>query len=255
MKSLVSAVTAVGATCLLLSNQTMADDGGEAMKMAPAEIFTCNYNKGKDREDLDKVIARWNDWTDKNNAEPYTAWLLTPAFYGPEITFDIGWLGAWPSYAAMGSSEQTWREKGAKINNDFFEVFSCDTHGSMAVLPMQAPKEAPKTSVVRFLNCTVADGHKMDDVVAAHHKLGSYMDSKGSTTSGWLFFPGMGAGQIDYDYKLVLANADYPSLATDSEIFANGGGWKEAGKIFGDMADCDSPRLYHAEMVRNGAPK
>lgn len=255
MKNLLSVVIAVGASSLFLCNQTMAQEDKGAMSLAPVEIFACNYNKGKGRADLDKVVARWNEWTDKNNAVPYTAWLLTPAFFGPEITFDIAWLGGWPTYAAMGSGGQTWREKGGKVNAAFNNVISCGTHSSMAVLPMQPPAEIPKSSVVRFMDCTVADGHKIDEVVGAHSKFGSYMDNKGSTTSGWIFFPAMGAGQIEYDYKLVLANADYPSLTADSEIYANGGGWQEAGKTFDGITECDSARLYHAELIRDGAAK
>ncbi len=155
----------------------------------------------------------------------------------------------------MGNNQQTWRDKGAKMNGEFGNVLSCGVHGSMAVLPMQPPKESPKSSLVRFMDCSVEDGHEMGEALGAHRKFSSYMDGKGSTTSGWIFFPAMGAGQIEYDYKLVLANADYPSLTTDSEILTNGGGRQEAGKIFGGITDCDSARLYHAELIRDGAPK
>lgn len=252
MKTFLSVVISIAAG-FAWGNQVLAQEQEQGPTMNPLEIFTCDYEKGKDRGDLDKVIDRWNTFMDNNDAAPYTAWVLTPAFYGPEITFDVVWMGAWPTHADMGKSLQSWKDKGGKMNAEFLNVFSCDQHGSMAVLPMQAPVEPTDSALVRFMDCTIAEGKNAEDMVGAHRKFGSYMDSKGSDTNAWLFFSGMGAGKIDYDYKLVLANADYPSLTKDSEILTNGGGWMEAGKTFGGITECDSPRLYHADMVRNGA--
>ena len=237
------------------STQVAAQDGNKAPTLGPAEIYTCNYLKGKDRGDLDKVVAKWNTWTDNNDPAPYTAWVMTPTFFGPEINFDLVWLGAWPTYADMGKSLQTWQDKGARMSAEFFNVFSCDQHSSMAVMPMQAPGEPNSSSLVRFMDCTVSEGKTPEDMVNAHRKFGSYMDSKGSDTMAWMFFPGMGSGKIDYDYKMVLANDNWASLSKDGDIIANGGGWMKMGETFGGITECDSPRLYQADLVRNGAAK
>ena len=242
-------------TLITWCSQVTAQEGNTAPALGPAEVYTCNYLKGKDRGDLDKVIAKWNAWTDDNDPAPYTAWVMTPAFFGPEITFDLVWLGAWPTYADMGKSLQTWQDKGAKMSAEFFNVFSCDQHSSMAVMPMQPPSEPPSSSLVRFMDCNLTEGATPEDMVNAHRQFGGYMDSKGSDTSAWLFFPGMGAGKIEYDYKVVLANKDWASLSKDGNIISNGGGWMEAGKTFAGITKCDSPRLYTADLVRNGAAK
>jgi hypothetical protein len=250
--SALASIFALGTLC----SQAMAQEGEKAPALNPVEVFTCNYLDGKDRGDLDKVITRWNKWADDNYPSPYTAWVMTPAFYGPEITFDVAWLGGWGNYADMGENLNVWQTKGGKMNAEFFNVLSCDTHGSMAVMPMQPPGEPTSSSLVRFMDCKIQEDDGGKDMVAAHREFKDYMRSKGSETAGWLFFPGMGAGKIDYDYKLVLANADHGSLAKDGEIIVNGGGWGKAGKTFdGVVADCDSPRLYQADMVRNGAAK
>jgi hypothetical protein len=254
MKVLLSVLVTLFAI-IAWSSQALAQGEDKTPTLNPLEVFTCNYLKGKDRGDLDKVITRWNAWTDDNDPAPYTAWVLTPVFFGPEITFDVVWMGAWPTNADMGKSLQTWQDKGDQMNAAFSKVFSCDQHMSMAVMPMQPPIEPTDSALVRFMDCSVADGKNPGDAVLAHSKFKKYMASKGSETNAWLFFPGMGAGKIDFDYKLVLANADYPSLAKDSEIISNGGGWMEANKTFGGIADCDSPRMYQADMVRNGAAR
>ena len=254
MKIILSGLASIFALGTLCS-PAMAQEGDKAPTLNPVEIFTCNYLDGKDRGDLDKVIARWNKWADDNYPSPYTAWVMTPAFYGPEITFDIAWLGGWPTYADMGENLNVWQTKGGKMNAEFFNVLSCDMHGSMAVMPMQAPGEPTSSSLVRFMDCEMEDDANPADMVAAHREFKDFMRSKGSESAGWLFFPGMGAGNIEYDYKMVLANTDHRSLAKDGEIIANGGGWMKAQETFGGIVQCDSPRLYQADMVRNGAAK
>ena len=113
-------------TALLYSTQASAQDAAQQPTLNPAEIFTCNYNKGKGRSDLDKVVKQWNSWADKTDSAPYNAWLLTPVFFGPEITFDVAWLGAWPTYEDMGINLQNWQQKGAKVSQEFDKVISCD---------------------------------------------------------------------------------------------------------------------------------
>jgi hypothetical protein len=235
-------------------SQTLAQQEDKAPTLNPAEIYTCNYLKGKDRGDLDKVIERWNAWTDENDSAPYTAWLLTPIFFGPEITFDVAWLGAWPTNKDMGKSLQSWQDDGAEMNTAFEKVFACDQHSSFAVMPMQPQAEA-SSGVVRFMDCETAEGKSSQESVRAHGEFHKYMKSKGSETNAWIFFPGLGAGVIDFDYKVVLANPDLPSSAMDAEILTNGGGWMQAAETFDGTTTCDSARMYSADLIRNGASR
>lgn len=254
MKNFLSALVTISMLFGIWCSQAVAQDGDQGPNVSPLEIYTCNYLKGKDRGDLDKVIARWNAWTDANDPAPYNAWVMTPAFTGPDITFDLAWMGAWPTFADMGKSLQTWQDKGSQMNASFFSVFSCDQHSSMGVIPLQAPEgKFPKKSLIRFSDCTVAEGKSSSDALAAHRKMISFMNADGQNTAAYVFFPGMGAGDIDFDYKLVLANPDYPSLAKDGEKFTNGGGWMEAGKLMDGVTSCDSFRLYQADLVRDGS--
>lgn len=255
MKIMISLITSVALLVFAWCSQAVAQDEGQAPQLVPSEMYACNYLKGKDRSDLDKVIARWNKWTDEHDPAPYTAWVLTPNFVGSDIGFDVAWLGSWPTHADMGKSLQTWSDDGDEMNAAFFSVFSCDQHASMAILPFQAPSDPPEKSLVRFSDCTLDKGIGPEQAFSAHMEFKKYMLSKGSETRAWMFFPGMGAGKIEFDYKLVLGNPDYVSLGKDMEIITNGGGWKEAGKVLGGTTSCDSFRLYEADLVRNGMAK
>jgi hypothetical protein len=93
----------------------------EARRFIPVETFTCNYRAGQGPADLDNVIDNWNKWMDDNGAEDYFAVTLTPHYFG-ENTFDVGWLGSWPSGGAMGRGTDLWMAKGSEIGAQFDEV-------------------------------------------------------------------------------------------------------------------------------------
>ena len=57
---------------LTLSSIVFAE--GNSRTFAPVEIYSCNYNEGKTASDLNKVVAKWNKFMDKNKAAPYSAW-------------------------------------------------------------------------------------------------------------------------------------------------------------------------------------
>ena len=60
MKLIISFIASVGLIVFAWCSQAVAQDEGGAPQLLPVEIYACNYLKGKDRSDLDKVIARWN---------------------------------------------------------------------------------------------------------------------------------------------------------------------------------------------------
>ncbi len=116
MKLMTSLITSVGLFVAAWCSQALAQDEGGAPQVIPAELYACNYLKGRDRSDLDKVIARWNTWSDAHDPASYRAWVLTPNFVASDIDFDVAWLGVWPTHADMGRSLQTWRDKGDAMN-------------------------------------------------------------------------------------------------------------------------------------------
>ena len=71
MKIMISLITSVGLLVFAWCSQAVEQDEEPAPQLVPVEMYACNYLKGKDRSDLDKVIARWNKWTDEHDPAPY----------------------------------------------------------------------------------------------------------------------------------------------------------------------------------------
>lgn len=237
----------------IFQGQAIAQERPKPPAFVPVEAFTCSYNKGKTRADLDRVVDKWSKWMDDNHATPYNAWIMSPQYAPADLGFDVAWFGAWPDGKAMGEGSHTWFTKGAAMNDEFNNVISC-AHASFASVNVKAPAagEPPKQSLTRFSDCKLTHGRTMQQASAAIREWAAYQTAQGSDSVMWMFFPAFGAGKVDFDFKMVVANPSYQSLGNDYELYGNGGGYMKASALFDGLLDCDSPRVYDSTMVRHG---
>lgn len=241
---------------LLVSAGTGAADEhegeeSEANVASPMEIFTCKYNKGQDRADLDVAIEKWNKWADKAGLTDYSAWILAPYYSGPEQDFDVIWLGGSEKAKAMGRAQDAYVATGAAEQRAFDEAISCDSHGAFSVLRMKKPpeRENPSRLVVSFSDCDMADGVRFEDLYMPLREWGKYKGENGSTAGMWVFFSAFGGGGEEYDFKWVTAHQNLEDLGADWDQY-NESGWEKAGELFADKLSCDSSRTYIANNVR-----
>ena len=94
------------------------DDGGAV----PVEIYTCKYADGMGPTDLDAVIEKWNAWSDEQEVNDYTAWILTPFYASPEQDFDVIWMGVTETGNAMGAAQDMWLATGSELKAMFDRV-------------------------------------------------------------------------------------------------------------------------------------
>lgn len=220
-------------------------------KAAPVEFFACNWQQGKGMADLKKVAEKFSKWADKNDMQ-YAAWILTPQFTAADLGFQVGWLGGWPSYSDFGKGQDSWMASGGDLGDDFNEVIDCISHESASSAVVNAPDEPPGDGVVMFSQCTLQPGVKHADALAGHRKVGAMMKEMGSPASSWLFFPGMGSGDIDFHYWSVIGVQNYTDLGKSSELYINGGGWQKAMAILAPLTRCKSPAVFDVHSVRQG---
>jgi hypothetical protein len=227
----------------------------EERKGGPVEFYGCHWQDGKGMADLVKVGKKFSDWADKQDSK-YSAWILTPQFH-TDVGFDVGWLGGWPDGAEMGKSLDSWKSGGQELAEDFNAVISCNNRHELATaVPIHAPDGAPGgDGIVMFAGCSLADGKMGADAIAAHTKAGEMMRGKGAkATSSWVFFPGIGAGDYDFDYWQVITFNNYAGFGATSDIYINGGGWQEAMKIMAGVTQCGGSVMFDATVVRYVSP-
>ena len=245
---------ACAALSLMATSASMAQVSEDGMgKVLPVELFACSYVDGKDAGDLERVITRWSKYMDDNNTDTYSAWLLTPYFYGAEQDFDMVWMGAFTDGKAMGEGTHDWLTKGSEIAEAFAAVVDCGAHVGLSSAMYKAPpdNQTPESSILTMFDCKLNEGKRYSDVKAAELKWAKYQTEKGSKNGTWHWYPTFGGGDADYDYKVVTAYETFVELGEDWEMFANGGGRAASMDIFDDVDECDDARVYVARSLRS----
>lgn len=227
-----------------------AQDNG--MLVIPVELFACSFKERQGPDNLDRVIARWNAWADRNAIDTYAAWTLTPYYYGPQQDYDVLWLGAGKDAVAMGRAQDTYLNTNDGIADAFEDVIDCSAHGNFASINFKAPPEGatPRNSVLSFSDCSYRDGATFTALGAAMAEWSQYLADRGSATAIFHWYPVYGGGGEEYDFKWLEAFDSLESMGKDYEILGNGGAYVMQGRLFSHLIDCDSARVYLAENRR-----
>ena len=78
------AVASIAACGMLWNPASFAQDNNPAV---PVEWWECEFEDGKNFDDLEKVNAKFNKWADKNDAG-YAAWIMVPNLHSG-VDFDF----------------------------------------------------------------------------------------------------------------------------------------------------------------------
>ena len=262
MKKILRAAVIFSTCTLLWNNVANAQEAQPDPTFAAIDAYLCKYRDGKGSDDLMKVAEKWNKWMDTNSSAPYSAWIMHPVLSSVNMPVDVVWLGVWQNGKEMGKGMQDWADKGGDLNKEFIDVIDCGEHSQAASVNIRPPVEGwpGKQGVAAFSNCTLGEGKTVQDSMAVHRAWSAHLDSIGSKTGVWAFFPGAGQNNPEWDYKIVSSYPDYIAYGADWDNFTNGQGWRKAMEMgSGSVVSCDSPRVYHSVTVRdaniNPAPK
>jgi hypothetical protein len=232
-----------------IAQEGAAQEG--AARVVPVEFYSCNFQKGKGSRDLGRVVDRFRSWADEYSPS-YSAWILTPQYHNG-LGFDVAWMGSWPSGKAFGESEDNWRSQGGEVAAAFNSVIDCSSHELSLSVAINAPDEPLKDGLVMFTGCSMKEGKTAADAFAAHKKFDATIQGLGSDAASWLFYPGMGAAQYEYDYWRVIGFNSYTELGAGAEFFSNGGGFQLSREILSPVVSCGSSTVFNARLVRHGS--
>ena len=238
---------------LLVSGSVLGQDSGLASKVVPVEIFTCSFRDGKGMSDIDAAVEGFNAYLDDNDVDDYAAWTLTKSYYGAEQEFDIIWLGAWADGNAMGRATDMVNATGADAVEPFGEALDCGVHVGLSSINYKLPDSGTvNDGILVFSNCSIEEGARYSDVAAATTEWASILTDAGSESALYHWFPAFGGGGDEGPTFLsVTSYPNYAALGADYERRGNGGMFRTYGRLFGDLVDCDVPRVYDATSRRS----
>ena len=253
MKKILIILATGGLICAAGTGVALADshEGGALEPASPIEMYACNFNEGKGPADLDKAVAAWNAWADRQGLDGYSAWTLVPFYSGPEQEFDALWLGGSSKAAELGRAQDLWLATGGKEIEGFNDVWNCDAHANYATLRFKAPpeRENPNNVVLSFSDCSMADGMVFEDLVPSLMEWANYRQGHGSTSGMWVLFPAYGGGGEAFDFKFVASWQNLAEQGADYDQY-NESGWEKGNELFRGKLSCDSSRVYIATNRR-----
>jgi hypothetical protein len=250
MKVLTIGLAALVVICAAAQSGAQEDDG---FLVIPTEIYVCSYNDGQGPAELEKVIGVWNQYMDKNQVDTYSAWTLTPFYFGEEQEFDFLWMGAWKNGNAMGAGTDMWLSSGGEVAARFAKVATCNAHINSASVNYKLPPDGqtPDTGVLSYTNCNMHDGVTYEQVSAASREWAQVLTDAGSSVALYHQFPVFGGGGDDEpDFRILEAYANHAELGADYERMGNGRLYMKSGELFDSLMTCDSSRIYNARNRR-----
>ena len=216
----------------------------------PVETFTCTYRQGMGPRDLDRVVDAWTEFMDERDIETYFAVTLTPFYHGAE-TFDVGWLGSWPSGQAMGEGTDLWLAQGSAIADRFNKVVACDTHENfVSGMLKEPPSDTPPDNVVlTFSDCQIHEGTTEEDLMNGMTEFVAYQEQDDVPGGLWMMWPVFGGGDVGYDFKLVEGYPDHATLGKVYDWYTSGE-YRKWEELVGANASCDVARVYNGTVRR-----
>jgi hypothetical protein len=246
---------AVSAALLVLSAGAIAQEEGDSAEGAPivpVELYACKFHDGKGNADLDQWVAKWNTWVDGQDV-PYSAWTLTPFYYGSDQDFDFAWLGVSPDAATLGRAYDKYLAEGS-LEAAFAEFANCGAHGNFATMNFKEPPDDDSPNfVLNFSDCKRKEGKSFDDIYPALKAWSAYRTEHGSKAGMWVMWPAFGGGNADFDFKIATSYPNYEALGEDYDQYGREG-YKKADELFSGLVDCDEARSYVATQRRDGIP-
>lgn len=237
------------AAVALISLGAPAQAQEEQVRAAPVDFRACTFLEGKGMRDLERLSEKFRAYANEHDFN-YAAWALVPE-YASSLPYDFGWLGAWPSSDAFGVSMEKWKTTGKSLAAEFAETMDCgDRHELAMWVPVTAAQSTPEDGVLMISRCSLQDGKSEQDAYQAHVAFGNHMRGLGSLASSWLFFPTVGAGNIDYDYYHAVAFYRYSDMGAAMELYSNQGGHAAARELLFPVAECKTPIVFDAISIR-----
>ena len=255
--------TLIALACIIATPLALADNHGSSSPEwgvgAPLEMYNCSFTEGVNGyEQSQKFAATWNEWADENDAfESHVAQLMWSEFSDGQYPTEFGWLGYWDSYESAGKDMDTRSENGENMYaeaNKFLENCAHSEWGAWVLV--QAGDFTYDNHLTEFSDCVYKDGRGDDDLLVANTAYADLLAVRGFNGES------MGMAQLwpragaptgignSPSFKWVVGHANFAAYSDFTNELWNEGLLLEFNRLYSDIIQCDSNRVYHSEVIR-----
>ena len=234
---------------LTASATALADDHLEAREYGGVETFACDFNEGKDMDDLLKASKKWDKWLDKNATVAYTGLVLTPYYYD-SLEADVYWVGFSSSLEDQAVAQTEFLD--TNLSQDFLDVYTCKSHAQLAWVRVRDEVGSSEDGVVDFSACTMLPGATQEAMSTADQKMNSFLTKIGSTARIYRWYPMQGGEASGPDFFQASWASSLTEKGANADKFISGGGPLLQESLYGDLLSCDNgPSANYLEVGGN----
>ena len=239
------------AITLLLPPPTFGDGHLSPAPQALALVGAgCVLRDGKDQNDVNKVVAALTSWSKEHHPGLLAA--LTPkyAFGSSQDMLFLNWM-PFESLEKFDNALASDFEKEQKL---LMDVMDC---GSFAGgwYNMHLPKSVSEADnpMVMISSCSAVQGMSTEAVGAAFTQAGKEMKENNLLNSLAVLDRGPGTRKFRGDFDVFQVFPDAGAVASEFNRYWNDGGWKENETFQTNVATCEKPNVYSAQVLHRAA--
>ncbi len=218
------------------------------------EIFTCNFNDGKDMDDLMSVRDFYLKQMEKAGQEAAMAYVWTP--YKAPVDFDFLWANNQGSLLDYAKTADAFNEsaEGQATTERFDTVATCTSSLAMRRQNFQADGELSTGSSGAVLNAFACDyrrGHgpeDLDDLVGHLSGVINSLDLNDGA-SGYVSVPTVGAGPNTADVYFYGVNGSMESWARRNMAFQAAPEYPSLMRHLQTVVDCNNALFFGQRVV------
>ena len=255
--------TLISLACIIATPLAIADDHSSSSPEwsagAPLEMYNCSFTEGVNGyEQSQKFAATWNKWADENDAfESHVAQLMWAEFSDGDYPTEFAWLGYWDSYESAGKDMDIRSTNGDEMYaeaNKFLENCAHSDWGAWVLV--DGVDFTTQNHLTEFSDCVYKDGKGDDDLLVANVAYAEVLKERGFTGESMgmaQLWPRAGApagiGNAP-SFKWVVGHADFAAYSSFTNELWNEGLMRDFYRLYGDIIECDSNRVYHSQVIR-----
>ena len=255
--------TLISLACIIATPLAIADDHSSSSPEwsagAPLEMYNCSFTEGVNGyEQSQKFAATWNKWADENDAfESHVAQLMWAEFSDGDYPTEFAWLGYWDSYESAGKDMDIRSTNGDEMYaeaNKFLENCAHSDWGAWVLV--DGVGFTTQNHLTEFSDCVYKDGKGDDDLLVANVAYAEVLKERGFTGES------MGMAQLwpragapagignSPSFKWVVGHANFAAYSSFTNELWNEGLMRDFYRLYGDIIECDSNRVYHSQVIR-----
>jgi hypothetical protein len=219
------------------------------------EIYTCNFNDGKDLDDLMAARDFYLKQMDKAGQQPSEAFVWTP--YKAAVEFDFLWANNSADLVAFGRTADAFNNsvEGQASMDRFNQVATCTSSLAMRRQFFQAPGEfsgdPASPQIIGAAACDLQRGTTQEDIDDLLRHLGDVLGTL-NRQDGFVAFasqPTTGAGPNTRDLYLYGVQGTVEDWAARSIAIQASAGGPSLSRHFNNVVDCDQALFFGQRVV------